>query len=681
MYGTFATYRFEHTLSYMRNAFTRFMSKCKVLIGGLDTETDHEPDGSNARIVQWAIVIQRQRSNERRNVDKTKFIDSKGYQEFHGYTLDELRDRFYALMGNVSTKYVIYVHNLNYDFQFMRGMIADIIDGFDLIDEPEEDYDPFGDFEGLVFGSSPNHHKECFMLAPENRPAIIRFGNIELRDSSKKLPAGTTVKEMGDMIGYPKLESPRGDFHPGWSADLTDDDFQYVIRDAEIVARLMSQFHKEGAVRATISSDAMGSAKAIFNKSHNINGYGQWDKYFPTLSYEVDRLLRAGYMGGINVSQHIGLNKGPIVALDVNSMYPTVMKYDLLPYGLPIETDDPVRDGFELYVVKARMRFHLKPGMIPVFKFKTKEDADLEGLGTSDPVRDCSAWHNMTLTNVDLENYGRFYDIEIDRNTAKYWAFKCAVGHMGEYIDYWYDVKAKAPKNSVQRSLAKLHLNSLYGKFGFNPDVTIAYFAYDADLDDIALKGWPDVADNAQYYLPYAMFVTAQARNRLCSCILRVGCANVIHCDTDSVKCFGTPDMFADIIDDKELGKWKVEDMPEYLIEGGVKRYLELMAYPIRSMDDILAVSCAGMPQKKKDGVPIGMWVELLDEPMLICDTGYVFGRPSYRIKSQWLRDLYESHGMDPDHVNTMKLQQKKVKGGALLVETTFTLNDSIRHR
>jgi hypothetical protein len=659
-----------------------YMTKQKVLIGGLDTETDHEPDGSNARIVQWAIVIHRDRSNERRKVNRAEMMNAKSTIEYTGYTLSELRTRFETLMTHQSTKYVLYVHNLNYDFQFMRGMIADIIDTFEVkeseSDEPRTDM--YG-VERMELGAYPNDREGCFVLAPNNRPAIVRFGNIELRDSSKKLPAGTTVKEMGEMLGMPKLESPRGDFHPGWSSDLTDDDFQYVIRDAEIVAVLMAQFHKEGATHATISSDAMASAKTIFNKHHNVNGYGQYKKYFPELDYDTDRFLRKGYMGGINYAAHIGLNQGPIVALDVNSMYPTVMKYDLLPFGVPIKTNDPEADGYQLYVVRAKMKFNLKPGMCAVFKFKHKEDADMEGIKTSDAIVSCEKWHELTLTNIDIANYSRFYDIQIKSGTAVYLAFNGEVGLMGPYIDYWFEVKRTAPKNSVRRALAKLMLNSLYGRFGFSPDVSIAYFGYDEDIDDIVLKSQPDQLEEVPGYLPYAMFVTANARRRLCDGMLTVGCPNVVHCDTDSVKYLGGPELSKTLGHTDALGDWKVEDTPAFMIEGGVKRYVELAAFPICEFSDVLAFTCAGMPQKMKDGVPIGMWVEVLDDPMAICDTGRTFGSEAYSIRSQWLRDLYESHGMNPDNVNTMRLLPRKVKGGVLLVETTFVMHDNMISR
>ena len=78
--------------------------------------------------------------------------------------------------------------------------------------------------------------------------------------------------------------------------------------------------------------------------------------------------------------------------------------------------------------------------------------------------------------------------------------------------------------------------------------------------------------------------------------------------------------------------------------------------------------------------LPIGMWIELLDDPQLIT-TESVLGHHSYQIKSKWLRKLYTDNGMDPDDVNTMKLIPRKVPGGVILEERQHTLNDNLTWR
>ena len=384
----------------------------------------------------------------------------------------------------------------------------------------------------------------------------------------------------------------------------------------------------------------------------------------------------------MNVSQHKGVNHGPITCIDVNSMYPGVMMNDPLPHGMPVRIPKPNEDDYPLWVVKAQFKLTVKPGVTPVYKFTQKADADLEGIRTADSVTACQCWHELTFTNIDIANYSRFYDIRMKKGTAEYMGFRCAVGMFNEYIAYWYQVKKTAPKGSLERDDAKRMMNSCYGRFGLNPNMTDTGFVFNEDIADIVTREYPMAVDGHNAYLPIAMFVTAHARRRLCDVMLRVGCENVLHCDTDSCKFLGTPDMVGDLLSDTELGLWKDEGHPIVMIEGGVKRYIEFAVYPPRDMSDIMAFTCAGMPQKSTDdGVPVGMWVEVLDDPMLICSDGYVFGQAHYRIKSQWLRDLYLKYGMDPDDVDTMRSLKTNVKGGCILIPTTFTLNDNMRSR
>ena len=647
------------------------MSK-KTLICGFDTETDHNTEETEAWIAQWAICVGRDRTKEKHTKDG--WVRNTDMTVYTGYTLDALMEQFERMINSISTQYIVYAHNLNYDFAFLRSAFAKLVESA-VLKEQEEELDPMSAKAMLGYGALVNDHEGCFMIAPNGGIVMFRMGSLELRDSSKKVPAGTTVKQMGNMIGLPKLESPRGAFYPGWSADLTDEDFQYVIRDAEIVMRFTKKLHEVGSTHPTISSDAFASAKAIFNKYHNRNGYGLFNEFFPQLDYNTDSVIREGYAGGINIGQHIGLNHGDIVALDVNSMYPTVMMYDLLPYGKPIEVDDP--SGYDLWMVRAKMKFHLKEGMIAVFKFKRKEEADMEGMErTSEGVRDCKCWHTLTLTNVDIENYSRFYDIEIQKGSAVYLAFNAARGLMKEYIEHWFEVKRVSPKGSVERDNAKLMLNSLYGRFGISPEMTEPMFTWSEDIGDVIIKSVPSPLDVAPGYLPYAVFVTANARRRLCDGILTVGCDNVIHCDTDSVKYIGGAELSKSLGHTDALGDWKIEDTPSYMVEGGVKRYVELSRYPVEDFSDILAFTCAGMPQKMEDGCPVGMWVEVLDDPMRICETGRTFGDKHYRIQSTWLREMYKAHGIDPDDVNTMKLLRTAVKGGVILKETNFIMHD-----
>ena len=151
------------------------------------------------------------------------------------------------------------------------------------------------------------------------------------------------------------------------------------------------------------------------------------------------------------------------------------------------------------------------------------------------------------------------------------------------------------------------------------------------------------------------------------------GSDSILHCDTDSVIYLGEPIGGYG----KEIGDWDLESQPFAIFEAGFKRYIEFL--DARGLDGV-NITCAGVPQPKRaDGVPYGMWVELLDEPKRIM--GGELGHPHYHIRSAWLRDLYITHGKDPDDVNTLKLLPRKVPGGVILEGHTHELDDGLQIR
>lgn len=72
----------------------------------------------------------------------------------------------------------------------------------------------------------------------------------------------------------------------------------------------------------------------------------------------------------------------------------------------------------------------------------------------------------LTLTNIDLKLFFEQYEVK-DLEYYYGWKFKSKYGMFTNYIDKWIKRKNEATLegNKGQRTLAKLMLNSLYGKF------------------------------------------------------------------------------------------------------------------------------------------------------------------------------------------------------------------------
>lgn len=227
-------------------------------------------------------------------------------------------------------------------------------------------------------------------------------------------------------------------------------------------------------------------------------------------------------------------------------------------------------------------------------------------------------------------------------------------------------------------------INSAYGRFGLALEGDETTLEWDDDLGDWQFRSHYIDDSKMDGYIPFAVFVTAWARRHLTDNMYNVmrayGPDAVIHCDTDSVVHYGEPVDTEDTVHGEHVGTWGIESVPAFVLEAGFKRYMEFSTYPPTSINDLVGMACAGVPQKwdYDHKYPVGMWVELLSDPDLMLRDGYELGHAEYSITSPWLRELYIKHGADPDRVDTRKLIPKPVPGGVILEPRTHRLNDNL---
>lgn len=245
----------------------------------------------------------------------------------------------------------------------------------------------------------------------------------------------------------------------------------------------------------------------------------------------------------------------------------------------------------------------------------------------------------LTLTNIDLKLFLEHYEV-YNLEYIDGWKFKSIKGMFKEYIEKWISKKIEASKNKNlgQRTLAKLQLNSLYGKYATSLEVQskIPYLE-----DDIVHYRLSEKEDKDGLYLPVASFITAYARDITIRTsqkikeysINKYGKDMYIYSDTDSIKTLLPIEELNQFcnIDDVELGAWKNEGIATKGRWVRQKCYLE-------EIDGEVHITCAGMPKSCYSQVE---WDKF--------KVGLSVGG---------------------------KLTFKHVKGGVKLVETEFTIKD-----
>lgn len=450
-------------------------------------------------------------------------------------------DEFMRWVENINAD--LYFHNLSFDGEFIINWL--LKNNFKYDESGKE-----GTFKVTISGMGQWYMIDiCYGYDKRNKKI-----HTTIYDSLKKLPF--TVKQIA--IGF-QLHIQKGgiDYHAPRPVGhiLTPEEELYLKNDIEIIACALDAQFKQGLTKMTNGSDSLTGFKDSITKK-------VYDKMFPVLDKELDAELRAGYRGGftwLNEKYYSSRVKKGIV-FDVNSLYPSQMYYRNLPFGLPIEFEGKYEydESHPLFVQVMELEFSIKDERIPTIQIKRnflfKGNEYLKSSG-GERVK-------MTVTNVDLELMEEHYEL-YEPVYIKGWKFKSQRGIFTNFIDKWMYIKTT--EKGAKKQLAKLMLNSLYGKFASNPKVTgkLPYlkddgscgYKFPTDEDGNVIDEFKDTV-----YTPMGMFITAYAREVTITTAQK--CFDrIIYCDTDSIHLVGTeiPDAIKDVVDPDKLGQWKHE--------------------------------------------------------------------------------------------------------------------------
>ena len=480
---------------------------------------------------------------------------------------------------------VCYFHNLKFDGEFILYWL--LTHGYKYSEKRKDKT-----FQCLITDDGLFYSIEVVFKKLNNKT----YKKVVFYDSLKKLPFKVAVIAKAFELAMSKGEIDYKAHRPvGY--EMTPEEKDYIIRDCKIVAEALKIQFEQGLKKITNASDALNGYKSIIGKS-------TFEKWFPVLPVELDKDIRRAYKGGFVYLNPKHRNKRGLqgITLDVNSLYPSVMYYKVLPYGYPVYFEGaPDRDEkYPLYIIHCKATFELKPGHLPTLQLKNnRRFVETEYLSTSrvnmggydldDPVE-------MWLTSVDYQLMLDHYDVEFFPFDQGYYfngfKLKGAVGMFKEYIDYWSHIKETT--TGALRQLAKLMLNSLYGKFATNPKARKKIPYLDTE-DNVVRYKYTDYEERDPVYTAMGAFITAYAREKTIRSAQAVY-DRFIYADTDSLHLVGQEPPEGLEIHPTHLGAWKNEGCFEDSKFLRAKTYME-------TVDGVTKVTCAGMPDNVKEKV------------------------------------------------------------------------------
>ncbi len=500
-------------------------------------------------------------------------------------------DSYMAVLSELPGTY--YFHNLRFDGNFILYWLFK--NGYRWV-EPIKNPSGFGflPLEPGEFSTVISDMGAWYKITVQQKPTDYGVSNkVVFLDSFKIIPLAIEKIPGAFNLEESKLEIDYNEDRP-LGHELTDQEQEYIKADIIIAAKAIKFMLDHGNTKITAAANALNDFKQRYSKK-------EYDKLFPELSPMVDYDIRLSYKGGWSYVNPKFRNKqiqnGQV--FDVNSMYPWAMKYCLLPWGKPVAFRGAYEPNelFPLYIINFECEFKLKPNHYPSLQLKGKKYAGMysanEYIVESDDIT------VMSLTSVDYELFLENYYVENVTYFGGY-MFKAKHGMFTEYVDYWYDVKtqAKNEENGGMEQLAKLMLNSLYGKFGARMYGCSKEPFYNSDLDKVQYKDG-NLEHRKAGYLPIATFITSYCRDKIIRAANTAG-DRFLYADTDSLHVSGLEPIPGLDVDNFRLGAFKKES--EFIRARFIRQKTYIEIY-MDNGEEKLNIKCCGMPRKMKDTI------------------------------------------------------------------------------
>ena len=455
---------------------------------------------------------------------------------------------------------VVYVHNLSYEFQFLKGVYAFVPDDiFAIASRKVIKADMWGCFE---FRCS------------------YKLTNMSLKQFTEKMMV-KHQKLSGDDFGYGEKRYP-------WT-ELTDEELQYCINDVlGLVEAVNALMERDGDTLQTIPLTSTGYVRRNAKRAMKDGSVHHNFVYSILPDIETYTALREAFRGGNTHANRY--YAGDIVenvhSADRSSSYPAVMCNCEFPMSVftPILKKDLNADYIARCIKIRHKALLLRVG--------------ISNLRLRDPYWGCPYLSKDKCRNihkaVDTEDNGRILEAEYLETTITDIDLKIIMEeYKGDikFLQGWYATYKKLPQPLIDEVIkyyrdktelkgvegqeifydkAKALLNSLYGMMAQDPVKFKQIFKQigDFETDESLLQkqavneGW-DIQtlkrailakqeellgkSNQKAFLAYqwGVWVTAHSRDALergLRLVHETEGAEFIYCDTDSVKYTGTVD-------------------------------------------------------------------------------------------------------------------------------------------
>lgn len=462
-----------------------------------------------------------------------KCVIGRTWREFVK-TMNIVRDHYE--LSSDGMRLICYVHNLAFEFQFIKELF---------------------DWESV--------------FATKDRTPLKALTKMGIEFRCSLLLSGYSLAKVGEHLQTYKIEKMVGDLDydlmRNSKTPLTDKEWGYIIHDGLVVMAYIQELLEDRKYITRIPLTKTGFVReyvrnrCFWSKSTHQNDFsGKYRNYrmmMDTLTIdgaEEYAMMKQAFQGAIVHANYLNADKvlHDVASYDFTSSYPSCIVAERFPMSKGRKVNPKTKEEFieylRCYLSIMEITFHDVESITEcdhVISFSKCYEADCVDLDNGRVID--AKRITITITNIDLEIYQRFYrwkSMEVKR------MYIYRKGYLP--TDFVKSVLELYMKKTTLKGVEGMEAEYLSAKENVNAsygmcvtDIVKAESKYDNE------HGWyvetPDVAKEIEKYnkskkrfLFYAwgVFITAFARRNLASGILACGhsSGDYCYCDTDSVK-------------------------------------------------------------------------------------------------------------------------------------------------
>ena len=417
---------------------------------------------------------------------------------------------------------MIYVHNLSFEFSFLKGIYPF---------EPEE-----------VFAIDRRKVLKCEMMNHFEFRCSYLLTNMSLSAFTKRM--GVTEKLSGEEFNYKVIRYP-------WT-ELTPKELEYCVTDViSLVEALRVYFSIEHDNFHTIPFTSTGFVRRDVKRAMRRFNRKELESMQP--DYEIFQILREAFRGGNTHCNryYTGMILNNVSSYDRVSSYPDVQINELFPMSPWIKEEEPTVERVTRIIYKQHRACIMRCGFsgirlknplwgcpyIPKHKCRnlSRHDNDNGRILDADYLE-------ISLTDIDFKIICNEYAFD---SITFYDFYHCRYGKLPkplrEEVQKFFQLKSElkgVAGSELYYQLSKAKLNSVYGMSVTNPCRTSIDYIDDEFKERAEDERELLEASNRKAFLVYAwgIWTTAHARMELEKMINLVGESRFVYCDTDSVK-------------------------------------------------------------------------------------------------------------------------------------------------